>query len=172
VVDGRLCAAINEERLIRKKNAWRFPPGDRRSAAPGRPDPREIDLVVFAGEITPLSPCAGSERHRNAKDFSGQFGMMFNLYTYYLGVGRKLGFPYRLDRWLSQRYLARQIRDLGFRCAVRMADHHGRTPTAPSLRPVRAGDGDHRRRDGRRGDRHGGVGRPDGRIERVFEQSG
>lgn len=175
VVDGRLVAAVNEERIIRRKNALAFPT---RSIAEvlrlGGLKPSQIDLIVVAGEITPsfLLRCLPG-LHQGAKRTSGQFGLLFNLYTYYQVAARALVWPYRLDRLLSRWVLARRLRRLGFSCAVRMHDHHlahaqaaflcGPFDEALVITADAMGDGVTATVR---------VGHPDGRLETLFEQSG
>jgi len=175
VVDGRLVAALNEERIIRRKNAMAFPEkaiaevlrlGDLR--------PDQIDLIVVAGEITPsfLLRCLPN-LHDGAKNVAGQFGWLFNLYTYYQVLARKLRLPYAIDRTLSQWLLRRKLRKMGFACAVRMVDHHrahawsaflcGPFDKATIITADAMGDGVTATVS---------VGESDGTIKRLFEQSG
>lgn len=126
VVDQKLVAAINEERIIRQKNALAFPAKAIAEVLRiGGLAPKQIDLVVVAGEITPSALLRSLPQiHQGAKQVSGQFGWLFNLYTYYQVLAKKLGWPYRLDRFLSRRILVKHLRKLGFRCSVRMMEHH------------------------------------------------
>jgi len=175
VIDGRLVAAVNEERIVREKNAAGFPA---RAIAEtlrlGGLAPAEIDRVVVAGEITPSYFLRRApEFHRRAKAGSGQFGLLFNLYIYYQVAARRLGWPYRLDRWLSRRLVETRLRELGFRCPVDMCEHHqahaeaafrcGPFERATIVTADAMGDGVTATVS---------VGRPDGRVERVFAQSG
>jgi len=174
-IDGRLVAAVNEERLTRAKNASGFP--ERAIAETlrvGGLTPAEIDLVVVAGEITPSFFLRRAPRfHQRAKAGSGQFGALFSLYIYYQVAARRLGWPYRLDRRWSQRLLARRLAALGFRCPVEMRDHHqahaegaflcGPFARATIITADAMGDGVTATVS---------VGRADGRIERVYAQSG
>ncbi len=175
VVDRRLVAAINEERINRQKNSMAFPA---RAIAEvlqiGGLTPAEIDLVVVAGEITPsaILRCLPGV-HQGAKNLSGQFGWLFNLYTYYQVIARAMRLPYALDRALSRWILTRRLRRLGFRCPVRMVEHHqahawsaflcGPFTAATVITADAMGDGV---------TATVGVGRPDGTVERRYAQSG
>jgi carbamoyltransferase len=175
VVDGRLRAALNEERIIRRKNALAFPANAIAEVLRlGDVRPEQIDLVVVAGEITPsfaLRCLPGL--HEGAKSVSGQFGALFTLYTYYQVAARALGLPYRIDRRLSERLLTRRLRAMGFTCAVRTRDHHGAHADAAFL----CGPFEHAlivtadaMGDGVTASVS--LGHPDGRIEPLAEQSG
>ena len=175
VVDRRLVAAINEERINRQKNSLAFPEQAIGEVLRlGGLTPADIDLVVAAGEITPSAMLRALPRaHRRAKNASGQFGWLFNLYTYYQVVARALRFPYVLDRAWSRRILTRRLRRLGFACPVRMVEHHlahawsaflcGPFTEATVITADAMGDGV---------TATVGIGRPDGTVERLYAQSG
>lgn len=175
VIDGRLVAAVNEERICREKNVLGFP-----SAAIAEVlrlsglSPAEIDLVAVAGDITPSFLLRLIPRwHRRAKHYSGQFGALFDLYTYYQVAARYFVLPYRLDRRLSRAIVTRRLAPLGLRSPLCFYEHHQAHAAAAFL------CGPFSRALVLTADAMGdgvtitvGVGRPDGRVERVFAQSG
>jgi carbamoyltransferase len=175
VIDGRLVAAVNEERIIREKNALTFPAGAiAETLRVGGLEPREAERIVVAGEITPSFLLrALPAMHQRAKRSSGQFGPLFNLYTYYQSAARRLGWPYRLDRDLSARILTKRLRALGFRAPLRTREHHQAHAesaflTSPFERALivtadAMGDGVTATVS---------LGHPDGLVERLFAQSG
>ncbi len=175
VIDGELRAAVNEERILRQKNALAFPTNAIAEVLRiGKLRPSQIDLIVIAGDITPsfLLRCL-PQLHQGAKNQSGQFGVLFSAYTYYQVAARALGFPYALDRRLSRSLLTRRLRGMGFACAVRMRDHHlahaetaflcGPFDRALVITADAMGDGV---------TASVRVGHPDGRLETLHEQSG
>jgi carbamoyltransferase len=175
LVDGRLVAALNEERINRQKNSMAFPAGAiAETLRLGGLTPAQIELVVVAGEITPSAMLRCLPRmHQQAKNASGQFGWLFNLYTYYQVIARALRLPYALDRAISRRVLTRRLRGLGFACPVQMIEHHqahawsaflcGPFNEATVITADAMGDGV---------TATVGVGRPDGAVERIYAQSG
>lgn len=175
VIDGRLVAAVNEERLCREKNRLGFPAlaiAEVLRLSGLRPD--EVDHIVVAGDITPcfflrLIP----HWHRGAKNHSGQFGVLFDLYTYYQVAARYFALPYQLDRRLSRALLVRRLAPLGLRAPLGFWEHHQAHAAAAFL------CGPFSRALVITADAMGdgltatvGIGHPDGRVERVFEQSG
>jgi carbamoyltransferase len=175
VVDGRLVAALNEERIIRQKNALAFPTNAIHEVLRlGGVQACQVDRVVVAGEITPSCPLRLLHRlHQGAKNVSGQFGLLFNLYTYYQVAARRLRWPYAADRALSLRWLTRRLRVMGFTGEVVMREHHqahaesaflcGPFERALAITADAMGDGVTATVS---------LGHPDGRVERLFAQSG
>ena len=175
VVDGELRFALNEERIIRRKNALAFPTNAIAEVLRlGGLRPSEIDLVCVAGEITPSFLLRSLPAlHQGAKNQSGQFGLLFTAYTYFQVLARAWHLPYAIDRALSQQLLTRRLRALGLRCAVRMRDHHtahaqaaflcGPFQKALVITADAMGDGVTATVS---------IGHPDGHLEALFEQSG
>ncbi|MCC6156801.1 MAG: carbamoyltransferase [Deltaproteobacteria bacterium] len=126
VRNGRLVAAVNEERIDREKNSLAFPWGaiDEVLRMEGLA-PRDIDLVVVGSVFTPifflrlLRPF-----HQFIKRRASQFGLLFDLYIYYQILVRNSRLATRIETLLSRALFGRQFTKRGFACEIHLLDHH------------------------------------------------
>ncbi|MCZ7586954.1 MAG: carbamoyltransferase [Deltaproteobacteria bacterium] len=174
VVDGRLVAAVNEERLNREKNTMAFPWGSIAEVLKmGGLEPTDVDLIAVGSEYTPVFALRWLKNfHAGVKDKAKQFSYLFDLYVIYHLLVRTIGPLRRLELALSGALLRRAFRQRGFRCAVRFADHH----TAHAYAAYLTGPFDDAMvvTADAMGDGLSvtvGIGRA-GRVTRVFEQDG
>jgi len=173
---GKIVCAVNQERVDRIKNSGVFPKGAIAQVLKGANlSPKDIDLVILASDITPSFILrAVKPWHMEMKKKAGQFSLLYNLYVVYQVAARYFIKPvYWLDRWFSRLIIQRELRRLGFICPVRTCDHHDAHVystflTSPFKKATvitadAMGDGV---------SVTVGIGGPDGKVTRIFEQSG
>jgi len=125
-VHGRLVAAVNEERLCRKKLWGGFP---RLSILEvlklGGVKPEEVDVAVLGTSITPnLIFRVFRGIHQGVRQKSGQFGYLLNLFITYQTIARKSSFILKLESLAARKVIAQELRSLGIDCKVVSIDHH------------------------------------------------
>ena len=124
--DGRLVAAVNEERLNRKKLWGGFPAlsiaevlrlGDVRAD--------QVEAVVLGTRITPnVLVRIFRGVHQDLRKKSGQFGYLLNLFITYQTVARRLRLPEALEAAVARRVIARDLARVGIRAPLHSVDHH------------------------------------------------
>lgn len=126
VVDGRLVAAINQERIDREKNSLAFPwEAIDEVLALGGLAPREIDLIVVGSLYTPIFGLRALRPfHQMVKRRASQFSLLFDLYIYYQILVRRSRLLTRLEVMATRALFARQFAKRGFACEIHMLDHH------------------------------------------------
>ena len=125
-VHGRLVAAVNEERLCRKKLWGGFP---RLSILEvlrlGGVKPEDVDVAVVGTSITPnLIFRAFRGIHQGVRRKSGQFGYLLNLFITYQTIARKSRVIFGLESLIARRVMAHELRSLGIECKIVSVDHH------------------------------------------------
>ncbi len=126
VRDGRLVAAVGQERLDRVKSSGAFPWAaieaclDQAGARA-----REVDRIVFGTGFTPSYALRRfPDLHHQARDGGGQFSYLLNLYVAYQVALRATGL-HAVEVEACQTLLSQRMRDRGFTGArVEMMDHH------------------------------------------------
>lgn len=175
VEDGKLTAAVNQERLDRIKNSGVFPwdAVDAVLAMRGL-KPSDINLIAVASEITPSFPLRLLGRfHRKIRSAVSQFSYIYNSYIFYQVVARKLWPIYALDAWACRKLMEKRFAERGFSCSVKLVEHHECHAAASHLTSpfdratIITADA--------MGDAISltvSIGEPDGAIRRIFAQSG
>jgi carbamoyltransferase len=124
--DGRLIAAVNEERLNRKKLWGGFPElsiAEVLRLAHVRPD--QVEAVILGTRITPnLLVRMFRGIHQDLRKKNGQFGYLLNLFITYQTVARRLRLPEALEAAAARRVIARDLARVGVRAPVHSIDHH------------------------------------------------
>jgi len=126
VDDGRLVAAVGQERLDRVKNSGAFPwaaieacldMADRK--------PADVDQIVFGTAFTPSYVLRRfPEFHHKQKKDAGQFSYLLNLYVLYQ-VGLRAAGLHAVEIEACAELLRARMRARGFgRAGVRLLDHH------------------------------------------------
>lgn len=126
VIDNKIVAAVNEERLNRIKNYVGFPKKSIKEVLRiAKISPKDIDLVLVGSEITPsfILRFLNSFHQKNKKDLS-QFSFKLRLYTLYQYVARKFKFPYLIDKSLSKVIINKNLRKLGIKSRIKFIEHH------------------------------------------------
>ena len=125
VIDGRVVAAVSEERLDRIKNSGAFPS---RSIdwvmKKGGIGPADIDLVALGTTFTPAAALRALRgvHHRLKSDLS-QFSYLLHLYILYQVALRRLHLV-GVERTLSLPVLRRALGAMGVRARLVFMDHH------------------------------------------------
>ncbi|MCK6527619.1 carbamoyltransferase [Myxococcota bacterium] len=123
--DGRMVAAVGQERIDRRKNSSAFPWGaiDEVLRIAGI-RPEEVDRIACASHFTPATALRRFRGlHQRAKEGAGQFSYALNAYIAYQVALRETGL-YVVESDLSRELLAASLRERGFRGEVRMVEHH------------------------------------------------
>ncbi len=127
--DGTIVSAVNEERLRRKKLIGGFPYlSIEKVLSEADVEGDEIDLIVFAGSMTPISLLRLLEdfhnimRMRSDKSFS--FSYLLNLYLIYQVLASKLKFPELTERFLSTRVIKKKMKEFHVGAPIVCVDHH------------------------------------------------
>ncbi|MBZ0274211.1 carbamoyltransferase [bacterium] len=126
VIDGRLVAAVNEERIDREKNSMAFPWGaiDACLSIAGV-TPDDVDLVAVGSEFTPIFGLRLVKGwHRRVKRSAGQFSFLFDLYIMYHLLARAISVLRSIEIRLSRWWIGRGLRAHGYDCDVQLFDHH------------------------------------------------
>lgn len=126
-VDGRLVAAVNEERLNRVKLWGGFPAlSIEKVFEIGGVRPEEVDVVVLGTRITPnILARAFRGIHQGLRRGSGQFGYLLNLFIAYQTAARTLRVPEAIEAAAARAVLRRDLARIGIRGArIVSVDHH------------------------------------------------
>lgn len=125
VIDGKLIAAVNQERIDRKKNSPAFPWGAIDSVLKTADvSAREIDRIVVGSAFTPsailrLFPA----QHHSAKS-KGQFSRSLHSYMVYQSAIKSLNLT-QLEYSICERILKRRLKSRPFEKAhIHLMDHH------------------------------------------------
>lgn len=126
ICDGKLVAAVNEERLVRKKNYCGFPYRSiRKVLQTAQISPKDIDKIAVGSEITPSFILRlMNNPHKRLKKDNSQFSWLLKLYTYYQSISKKMVFPYIIDRELSRLIISFKLRSMGIKTKIEMVEHH------------------------------------------------
>jgi len=124
--DGRLVAAVNEERLNRVKLWGGFPSGSIREVLRlGGVGPEQVEAVVLGTRITPnLVPRAWRGVHQGLRKRSGQFGYLLNAFITYQVAARALRVPEAIEAAVARAVISRDLRAIGIRARLVSVDHH------------------------------------------------
>ncbi len=124
--EGRLVAAVNEERLNRIKLWGGFPALSVREVLRiGGVGPEEVDEVACGTRVTPnVLARIFRDRHQQLRRASGQFGTLLDAFIAWQVAGRTLGWPLWMEEQVARGVLARELRALGIRAPLGMVDHH------------------------------------------------
>lgn len=125
-LDGRLVAAVNEERLNRKKLWGGFPAQSIHAVLRlGGVEAKDVEAVVLGTRITPnLAARAFRGIHQGLRRGSGQFGYLLNAFITYQVAARSLKVPEKLEAAAARAVLAKDLRRLGIRAPLHSVDHH------------------------------------------------
>ena len=125
VVDGKLLAAVGQERMDRLKNSGAFPwqaidcALDMVGARPV-----DVDRVVFGTAYTPSTLLRAMPRFHHARRSEGNFNYLLNLYILYQVALRRSGLD-AAEIQASHGLLRRRLDRRGFaRAELRLMDHH------------------------------------------------
>jgi len=124
-VEGRIVAAVGQERIDRVKNSSVFPWDaiDDALTIAGL-QRRDIDRVVFGSHFTPSTMLRRfPDQHQKAKASGGQFNPLFNLYIVYQ-VGLRACGGWWAETLASRRLLQDRMDQHGFDADVTTVDHH------------------------------------------------
>jgi carbamoyltransferase len=125
VVDGRLVAAVNQERVDRTKHSGAFPWGaiDEVLGLAGLRE-RDVDRIVVGSAFTPSALLrAMPGKHENARK-SGQFSPWLHRYIVYQSALRSAGM-HGFEVSACRRIVERHLRKRPFvKARVEMMDHH------------------------------------------------
>ncbi len=123
--DGRMVAAVGQERIDRQKNSQAFPWGaidEVLRIAGVRAD--EVDRIAIASFFTPATALRRFRSfHHGTKERAGQFSYLLNAYILYQVALRETGL-HAVEADLSRELLRAQLMERGFRGEVRMVEHH------------------------------------------------
>ena len=138
VVDGRLVAAVAQERMDRVKLSSAFPDEAidevLRIAGVGR---REVDRVVMGSHFTPATALRGLPGlHHRAKGKGGQFSPLLNAYILYQSALRATG-AWRAEAAASRKLLARRLETCGLNAPLTTVDHHAAHAATAGLSQTR-----------------------------------
>lgn len=136
LVDGRLVAAVSEERLDRVKNSGAFP---HRAIAEvlrlGGITPAQVEAIAVGTAFTPAAPLRLlRDLHHKLKDDATQFSYLLHLYILYqVGLKRlKLeGLEYALGTPILRRHLQQSLGR--FDARLTLVDHHFSHATSAAL---------------------------------------
>ncbi|NOZ02707.1 MAG: carbamoyltransferase [Deltaproteobacteria bacterium] len=125
-VNGRLAAAVNEERLTRVKLWGGFPAGSIEEVlALGGLGPEDLDVVVLGTRITPnILARAFRDIHQPLRRWNGQFRYLLNAFLTYQALAHKLRFPVAAEALAALAVIRRQVRAMGIKAKVVSVDHH------------------------------------------------
>ncbi len=125
VADGRVVAAVSEERLNRIKHYGAFPALavaevlNLSGVSPG-----DLDQVVVGTAYTPAAVLrAARQWHRKIKSGASQFSYLLHLYILYQVALRKFGLSWA-EKIASWPLLKRELARVGLRKPIRFLDHH------------------------------------------------
>ncbi|MFM7201124.1 MAG: carbamoyltransferase C-terminal domain-containing protein [Myxococcota bacterium] len=125
VADGKLVAAISEERLDRVKNSGAFPHQAIQCVlklAGVAPD--ELDAVAVGTTFTPAAPLRLlRDAHHALKDDASQFSYLLHLYILYQVGLKRLGLE-RLEEGVSRPILRHHLRQDKIKAEIHFVDHH------------------------------------------------
>lgn len=126
IKDGKIIAALNEERLNRNKLSGGFPLlSINRVLEIEKVTPEQVDLVVLASKMTPVTLMrVFRNTHQRLRENSFQFGYLLNLYLLYQVFAHRCIFPKEIESFLSSKFIQRQLSKIGFKSKVITVDHH------------------------------------------------
>ncbi|MFA5388677.1 MAG: carbamoyltransferase C-terminal domain-containing protein [Candidatus Omnitrophota bacterium] len=124
--NGKICFAVNEERLNREKITRRFP---ERSIFSGLKSlgisPKEVNLIIIGTRITPpflirlLNQWYAKTRARVSV-----FSYSVNLFYLWNALLGFIPILERIDTALSYILYKEKFKNMGFKCAIKFVDHH------------------------------------------------
>ena len=125
-LDGRLVAAVNEERLNRHK-LWGGVP--LQSIAEclrlGGVEAKDVEQVVVGTQATPnVIARAFRDVHQPLRKWNGQFRYVLNAFITYQTLARQLRAPLAMEAAVARAILARDLREEGIAAKVTTVDHH------------------------------------------------
>jgi carbamoyltransferase len=125
-VDGRLVAAVNEERLNRVKLWGGFPAESIRTVLRlGGVEPRDVEKVVLGTRITPnLLARAVRGIHQGLRRKSGQFGYLLSAFIAYQAAARRLVVPEAAEAAVARVVMRKNLAEVGIGADVVSIDHH------------------------------------------------
>jgi carbamoyltransferase len=125
VVDGRVVAAVSEERLDRVKNSGAFPARAIDAVLRlGGVRPDEVECIALGTAFTPAAPLRLlRDFHHRLKDDASQFTYLLHLYILYQVALQRLGLT-GLETALSRPILRRDLAKWRFKAPLRFIDHH------------------------------------------------
>ncbi len=124
-VDGRLVAAVGQERLDRNKNSGAFPwDAIDEVLHIGGVRPAQVDRIAFGSHFTPAAALrAVPGVHHGTKSTASQFSPALNAYVaYQVGIRESGLWPMEAD--LSRKLLSRRLRSRGLSAPVVTLEHH------------------------------------------------
>lgn len=126
ILDGKIVAAVNEERLTRIKLSGGFPSlSIRKVLEIAKISPRRIDKVVIASYFTPVAFLRYIEKlYQKHNRRVSQFSYFFNLYILYQVLLSEFAFLKKLEVTLSKKILKRKLKKLGINCEIHFIEHH------------------------------------------------
>lgn len=124
-VDGRLYAAVNQERMDRHKGSGAFPWGAIDAVLESANlRPRDVDRVVFGTGFTPATLLRAFPAQHAAARRGGQFSPLLHAYVLYQSVLRNTGL-HMLEVDASHALLSRRLQERTFgQVELEMMDHH------------------------------------------------
>lgn len=125
-LDGRLVAAVNEERLNRRK-LWGGVP--LQSIAEclrlGGVAAKDVEAVIVGTQATPnVIARAFRDVHQPLRRWNGQFRYVLNAFITYQTLARQLRVPLAMEAAVARAILAKDLRAAGIRARVATVDHH------------------------------------------------
>lgn len=126
ITDGKIVAAVNEERLNRIKLSGGFPAlSIQKVLEIGNVHPSQIDRVMVGSYFTPPAFLRYIEKwyQKNNRRFS-QFSYFFNLYIVYQTFLLKLALWKRMELRLSKQITRRKLKNLGINGEIHFVEHH------------------------------------------------
>ena len=125
LIDGTLVAAINQERIDRKKNSGAFPWGAIDAVMDaGDVRPQNVDRIVIGTSFTPSSILRAFPTQHHTARGNGQFSSLLHAYILYQSALKKTGL-HTLEVDASRAILQRRLRSRPFLNAeLEMCDHH------------------------------------------------
>jgi carbamoyltransferase len=124
-IDGRLIAAINQERIDRRKGSGAFPWGAIDAVLDAAElKPRDVDRIVFGSGFTPSTLLRAFPAQHAAARSGGQFSPLLHAYVLYQSVLRNTGL-HMLEVDASHALLERRLQQRPFEKAeLEMMGHH------------------------------------------------
>lgn len=125
ICDGRIVAAVNEERLNRKKLYRGFPAlSILKVLELGNVEPCQVDLVAIASSMTPCILMRCMRKWQGAQQKRGQFSYLLNLYTIYQCVAHVIPLLQKIEARLSIWCIRRELSALGIHAKTVVVEHH------------------------------------------------
>jgi len=126
IIDKEIIAAVNEERLTRKKLIGGFPYRSVEEVLRiAKVLPSDIDVVVVASTMTPCFLLRSLETfHNTVRNQSSSFSYLLNLYIIYQVFAHKAVLPQAAEEFFSKKVLRKKISAWGIKAPIVMVDHH------------------------------------------------